>query len=104
MSDWLEICKLEEIPQGGARTVRADGVEIALFRLSDGSVRAVENRCPHKGGPLAEGIVSGHDVLCPLHNWRISLDSGEVAPPDSGCVKRWEVRLEGERVSIRIAG
>jgi nitrite reductase (NADH) small subunit len=101
MSDWIEVCRLEDIPQGGARTVIAADAVIAVFRLGDDEVRAVENRCPHKGGPLAEGIVSGHDVLCPLHNQRIHLDSGEVAPPDSGCVRTFETRVSEGRVLLR---
>ncbi len=102
MSDWIEVCKLDEIPKGAGRTVRTADAVIALFRLSDDSVRAVENRCPHKGGPLAEGIVSGRDVLCPLHNQRIHLDTGEVAPPDSGCVRVFETRIEDDRVLLRV--
>ena len=99
---WIEICKLDEIPPSQARTVRADNTVIAIFRLKDNRVKAVENRCPHKNGPLAEGIVSGDDVLCPLHNWRIHLDSGEVAAPDEGCVKTYPVKVEDGQVFLSL--
>ena len=86
----------------GGRTVRAGHTEIALFRLSDNRVRAVENRCPHKQGPLAEGMVSGETVICPLHARRIDLASGRVMPPDSGCVRTYEVRVEAGEVFLRL--
>ncbi len=98
--NWIEICKVEEIPLLQARTVRAGDTVIAVFRLSDDRIRAVENRCPHKQGPLAEGIVSGDDILCPLHNWRIHLDDGQVAPPDEGCVRTYATRVENGQVLL----
>ena len=102
MSHWIEVCKLNEIPPAQARTVRAGDTMIAVFRLSDDRVKAVENRCPHKQGPLAEGIISGDDVLCPLHNWRIHLDDGQVAPPDEGCVKTYPVKVEDGTVFLEV--
>jgi len=101
MAQWIEVCKLDEIPPSQARTVCADNTVIAVFRLTDDRVKAVENRCPHKNGPLAEGIVSGDDVLCPLHNWRIHLDDGQVAPPDEGCVKTFPAKVENDIVFIQ---
>ncbi len=68
------------------------GMSIALFRLSNGDIRAVENRCPHKNGPLAEGIV-WRIRLCPLHDWKISLLTGEVQKPDDGCIQTYEVEV-----------
>ncbi len=99
MGEWMEICGVDEIPENGARTVRVAKTEIALFRLGDGDVHALENRCPHKGGPLAEGIVSGHDVLCPLHNLRVNIDSGAS---EEGCVRIYETRIENGRVMLRL--
>ncbi|WP_151734240.1 nitrite reductase small subunit NirD [Paenibacillus tengchongensis] len=78
----------------GSRKVQMGGLEIALFRLSSGEVRAVENKCPHKGGLLSEGMVCGSKVHCPLHDWRIELGSGEVQAPDTGHVKTYEVEIE----------
>ncbi len=98
---WIEVCKLDDIPPAQARTVRADNTVIAVFRLTDDRVKAVENRCPHKDGPLAEGIISGDDILCPLHNWRIHLDDGQVAAPDEGCVKTYPVKVESGTVFLQ---
>jgi len=100
--NWIEVCRVDEIPPSQARTIRAGGTVVALFRLSDDRIKAVENRCPHKQGPLAEGIVSGDDVLCPLHNWRIHLDDGRVAPPDEGCVKTYATKVENGRVFLSL--
>ena len=68
---WIEVCRLDDIPALGARTMPAAKGEIAIFRCADDSVFAVLNRCPHKQGPLSEGIVHGHRVTCPFHNWVI---------------------------------
>jgi nitrite reductase (NADH) small subunit len=73
--------------------VKIGRLEIALFRLSNGEFRAVENRCPHKGGQLAEGMVCDHHVFCPLHNWKIDLDDGQVQEPDQGCVVTYPVEV-----------
>ena len=100
--NWIEVCKLEDIPPSQARTVNAGETMIAVFRLTDDRVKAVENRCPHKQGPLAEGIISGDDILCPLHNWRISLDSGKVAAPDEGCVNTYPVKVENGQVFLSL--
>jgi nitrite reductase (NADH) small subunit len=100
--NWIEVCKLDEIPPSQARTVLAGDNMIAVFRLTDDRIKAVENRCPHKQGPLAEGIISGEDILCPLHNWRISLDSGEVAAPDHGCVKTYATKVENGQVFLSL--
>ena len=99
---WHSICKVEEIPRLGGRTVRLGQMEIAVFRLSDGRIRAVDNRCPHKQGPLAEGIVSGDTIICPLHARKINLETGEVLKPDSGCVKTWPVRIEDGQVFLSL--
>jgi len=99
---WIKVCKLDEIPPSQARTVRADNTVIAVFRLTDDRVKAVENRCPHKDGPLAEGIISGDDILCPLHNWRIHLDDGQVVAPDEGCVQTYPVKVESDTVFIAV--
>jgi nitrite reductase (NADH) small subunit len=100
-SNWLDIGSLSEIPLRGARTVLLAGrEEIALFRTGDDQVFALINRCPHKHGPLSQGIVHGHAVACPLHNWRISLATGEALGEDSGCTPTIEVLLENDRVLL----
>ena len=73
---WLDIGAVTDIPLRGARVVRTPNGCVAVFRVADDEVYALDNRCPHKGGPLAEGIVHGRHVTCPLHNWVISLETG----------------------------
>lgn len=99
--DWLDIGRLDEIPVRGARTVPvAGGEEIAVFRTGDDRVFALVNRCPHKNGPLSQGIVHGHSVTCPLHNWNIALASGEAQGEDRGCTPTVPVRIVSGRVLI----
>ena len=78
---WIRITEAENIPLREGRSVCVGDEEIAIFNLGDRYV-AVDNSCPHPGGPLCDGIVSGDAVVCPLHGWKISLDSGEVLKPD----------------------
>jgi nitrite reductase (NADH) small subunit len=102
MTDWTKICRLDDIPVLGARRVRrAQGTDVAVFRTDDDRVFALLDRCPHKGGPLSQGIVFGEHVACPLHNWSISLVDGEARAPDVGCTTRFAVRLEDGEVSLR---
>ncbi|MBC1906504.1 nitrite reductase small subunit NirD [Listeria booriae] len=82
------------------REVQFNDTAIALFRLSDDSIKAIENRCPHKNGPLAEGTVSGTHVFCPLHDYKISLTTGEVAAPDEGCVQTYETVIENGQIFL----
>lgn len=97
---WLDVGPVDAVPRLGARTVRTGGVEIAIFRTAAGEFHALENRCPHKAGPLAQGIVHGTRVTCPLHNWVIGLDDGRAVAPDVGCVPRYAVRIEGGRILL----
>jgi nitrite reductase (NADH) small subunit len=100
-ADWLDIGWLEQIPVRGARTVPvAGGEEIAVFRTGDNRVFALVNRCPHKKGPLSQGIVHGHSVACPLHNWNIALASGEAQGEDKGCTPVVPVKVVSGRVLI----
>ncbi|MDO7907766.1 nitrite reductase small subunit NirD [Paenibacillus sp. JX-17] len=89
--------EVADVDRKGSRTIRVDELEIALFRLSDGQILAVENKCPHKGGLLSEGMVCGTKVHCPLHDWRIDLVSGRVQDPDTGCVRTFPVAIDAER-------
>jgi nitrite reductase (NADH) small subunit len=103
MNDWIEICRIDDIPVLGARRVRrASGTDVAVFRTDDDRVFALLDRCPHKGGPLSQGIVFGEHVACPLHNWAISLVDGEARAPDIGCAVRFAVRVDGDVVSLRV--
>ena len=101
MNDWMAICRVDDIPVLGARRVRrASGVDVAVFRTADDRVFALLDRCPHKGGPLSQGIVFGEHVACPLHNWAISLVDGEARAPDIGCATRFAVRVDAGQVSL----
>ena len=90
--NWIQVGLLSDIPRQGSRVIKTSGGEIALFRSVDDEVLALDDRCPHKGGPLSQGIVHGHRVTCPLHSWVIALESGEAVAPDAGCAHRHEVR------------
>ncbi len=90
--NWIQVGNLADIPRQGSRVIKTSKGEIALFRSLDDEVFALDNRCPHKGGPLSQGIVHGKRVTCPLHSWVISLETGEAVAPDAGCAHRHEVR------------
>ena len=92
----VRIGHLSEFPEKRGRVFRLGDLELALFRLSDGSVKAIENRCPHKNGKLSEGIVCDHHVYCPLHDWKIDLHDGLVQAPDEGCVATYATSVDGE--------
>ena len=101
MDDWKLICRVDDIPVLGARRVRRPaGADVAVFRTADDRVFALLDRCPHKGGPLSQGIVFGEHVACPLHNWAISLVDGEARAPDIGCAIRFAVRVRDGVVSL----
>ncbi|MFZ5486218.1 MAG: nitrite reductase small subunit NirD [Pseudomonadota bacterium] len=102
MTEWIPVCRVSDIPVLGARRVaRAQGLDVALFRTEADQVFALLDRCPHKGGPLSQGIVFGTSVACPLHNWTIRLESGKAAAPDEGCTPRFAVQVQGDRVCLR---
>jgi nitrite reductase (NADH) small subunit len=101
MSQWKVICRVDEIPVLGARRVaRANGAEVAVFRNAENKVFALLDRCPHKGGPLSQGIVFGESVACPLHNWTIGLADGCARAPDAGCTTRFSVQVDSGVVSL----
>jgi len=100
MTKWIEIGALNDIPVLGSRVVRTPSGDIAVFRTADDEVFALDDRCPHKGGPLSQGIVFGEHVACPLHNWTIELSTGCAVAPDIGCAARYRVRIEGRAVSV----
>ena len=101
---WVEIGRLDDIPLRGARrVVRTDGAPpVAVFRTGDDEVFALIDRCPHRGGPLSEGIVQGRAVACPLHGWVIELDTGQAEPPDEGCTRTVAVRRDGDRILLAL--
>jgi nitrite reductase (NADH) small subunit len=107
MNDWKVICKVTDIPVLGARVVNrpvAEGmppqVNVAIFRSSEDKVFALLDKCPHKGGPLSQGIVFGERVACPLHGWNIELASGCALAPDVGCTLKFAVKVEDGQVFL----
>jgi len=98
-SGWVTICALDDIPVRGSRILKTDGRCIALFRTADNEVFALDDRCPHKGGPLSQGIVHGNAVTCPLHNWVISLETGDVTGEESK-VPTHKTRIEDGQIQI----
>lgn len=98
--NWIDIGALEDIPLRGARVVKTALGCVAVFRTADEEVFATSERCPHKGGPLSEGIVHGRQVTCPLHNWVFSLETGEAQGADSGRIDTFAARIENGRVFL----
>jgi len=102
MTDWIEIVLLEDIPRLGSRLIHTDTMDVAVFRTADDRVFALRDACPHKGGPLSQGIVHGTSVTCPLHNWKIDLASGEALGPDEGCTNVFATKIENGRVYLAL--
>jgi len=102
VNSWQKVCALGAIPQLGARVVKSMHGNIAVFRTADDEVFALLDKCPHKGGPLSQGIVHGRKVTCPLHSWNIQLDDGNAVAPDAGCAQRFEARVENGVVLLKI--
>ena len=101
MTTWQAICTVDDIPVLGARRVaRPQGLDVALFRNADNEVFALLDRCPHKGGPLSQGIVFGRSVACPMHNWTIGLCDGQAAAPDEGCTPGFAVQVQDGMVYL----
>jgi nitrite reductase [NAD(P)H] small subunit len=99
---WRDIGALDDIPRLGSRVVATPAGNVAVFRTSDDSIFALDDRCPHKNGPLSQGIVHGTAVTCPLHNWTIDLATGEAAEPDRGCARTIATRLENGRILLML--
>ncbi|RJG08597.1 nitrite reductase (NAD(P)H) small subunit [Pseudomonas cavernicola] len=100
--NWLDICALEEINVLGSRIVAGPKGDIAIFRAADDEVFALDDRCPHKGGPLSQGLIYGKRVACPLHNWQIDLENGEALAPDVGCAHKHSAKVENGRVLLAL--
>jgi len=98
--NWIDIGALEDIPLRGARVIKSKLGCVALFRTHENKVFAVDDRCPHKGGPLSEGIVHGASVTCPLHNWVFSLETGQAQGADEGEIGTYEGRVENGRILV----
>ena len=103
MSRWKSICGVEDIPMLGSRRVARPGAcDVAVFRNAEDKVFALLDRCPHKGGPLSQGIVFGESVACPLHNWNIDLADGCAKAPDEGCTPKFRCKVEAGEVFLDV--
>jgi len=100
MSNWIDIAALNDIPRLGSRAVKTDTVQIAVFRTAKDEVFALKDECPHRKGPLSQGIVHDTTVTCPLHNWKIDLASGAAKAPDEGCTRSYPVKVENGRIYL----
>lgn len=103
VSHWVDVGALVDIPRRGARVVKTPFGCIAVFRTADDEIFALDDRCPHKAGPLSQGIVHGRSVTCPLHNWVIDLASGEAQAPDEGRVATVPLRCADGRLLLDVA-
>ena len=103
MSDknWTKVVALADIPALGSRVIKTDTMNIAVFKNNANQVFAIKDECPHKQGPLSQGIVHGTSVTCPLHNWKIDLQSGEALGADEGCVNTFNTKIEDGMVYIQ---
>lgn len=99
---WKKVCPLDDITPLGSRVVRTSEREIGIFRTEDDRVFAINNLCPHKNGPLSQGIVHGDKVTCPLHNWKISLVTGKAEEPDEGETSCYPTKVEGGVVFLDV--
>lgn len=102
MSDWIAVGKIDDIPRLGARVVESEQGDIAVFKTADDEIFALRDECPHKAGPLSQGIVHGKSVTCPLHNWVLGLDDGKAKGPDEGCANVYQVKIESEMVYLKL--
>ena len=109
-TNWIRVTPVENVPPREGRAVLIGDREIALFNLGPSTALgagdqflATDNQCPHKGGPLCDGIVTGSSVVCPLHGWKVSLNTGQVERPAHGkdhCVTTYPTRIEDGVVLI----
>jgi nitrite reductase/ring-hydroxylating ferredoxin subunit len=97
----IKIGTLKDIPRSGGKVLKAAGKLIALFNV-DGTLHAIDNECPHQGGPLAEGSTKGIVVSCPWHLWRYDVTSGQCLTNPYGHVRSYPVSVSGDEVWVTI--
>jgi nitrite reductase (NADH) small subunit len=102
MKHWV-VANISDITERRSRTVMIGDTEVAIFKLSTGEIKAIENKCPHKGGKLSEGIVCDHHVFCPLHDWKVNLNDGIIQQPDEGCVISFGVEVDSRTGDITLS-
>lgn len=99
---WFDLGPFAALPERGARCVRVGDLRVAVFRTSGGEVFALRDQCPHRGGPLSQGIVHGTRVTCPLHDWVIDLTTGRAMGVDEGATRKFNVRVVDGRVALEL--
>ena len=97
-----EVTELTQIPVLGSRVIKTREMDIAVFRGTNDKVYAIRDACPHKSGPLSQGIMHGTSVTCPLHNWKIDLTNGEALAPDEGCTNVFPAKVEDGKVFLQL--
>ncbi|WP_431857435.1 nitrite reductase small subunit NirD [Azospirillum sp.] len=102
MIKWTAVGSIDDIPRQGARCVKAGDTKVAVFRTADDRIFALEDRCPHKNGPLSQGIVHAGRVTCPLHNWVISLETGRAEGADEGQTNSYPVKIEDQTIYVAL--
>jgi nitrite reductase (NADH) small subunit len=101
---WVAVGVIDDIPLRGARCVKNGAMTIAIFRTAANEIYALEDKCPHRNGPLSQGIVHDGCVTCPLHNWVISLETGRAQGADEGVTLAFPVRVEGQQIYLDLGG
>jgi len=101
---WVDVCALEDVPLQGSRMVKTNEGCLALFRTTAEEVYALDDKCPHKAGPLSQGMVAGNTITCPLHNWVFSMETGEALGADEGRVKTTPTRIQNGRIELDLSG
>ncbi|WP_208587643.1 nitrite reductase small subunit NirD [Gracilibacillus suaedae] len=96
------IGKIADFPVSLGKAVRVEDRDIAVFHLSNGKIRAIANKCPHRGGVLSEGMVANEFVFCPMHDWKINVSDGKVQAPDEGCVQTFPTHIEDHQVYVEM--
>jgi len=102
MSKWIEVGTIDDIPVLGARVVKYGDKQIAVFRNTQDEIFALNDSCPHRQGQLSQGIVHDKTVTCPLHNWKIDLETGEAKAPDEGCAGHFATKLESGKIFLEV--
>lgn len=101
--NWVAVGTIHDIPFRGARCVKNGDMTIAIFRTAENRVFAIEDKCPHKNGPLSQGIVHDGCVTCPLHNWVISLETGKAQGADEGSTRTFPIQMDGETILLSLS-
>ena len=101
MPEFVRVASFADLVEGRGQIVTVQGIKIALFR-HEGSVYAIKNQCPHMGGDLGEGSLTGDIVRCPWHGWRFSVKTGKNPAAEVVAVRTYEVRVDGDDVLVGI--